>query len=53
MNGSEILPQVEEFKYPGVLFMSDGRTEQEINKQIGAGSAVVWTVVYLLWRREH
>ncbi|TWW82356.1 hypothetical protein D4764_01G0021710 [Takifugu flavidus] len=30
----EILPQVEEFKYLGVLFMSEGRMEQEIDRQI-------------------
>ncbi|TWW59155.1 hypothetical protein D4764_06G0006850 [Takifugu flavidus] len=28
----EILPQVEEFKYLGVLFTSEGRMEQEINR---------------------
>ena len=38
--GSEILPQVEEFKYIGGLFMSDGLMEQEINRWIGAASAV-------------
>ncbi|TWW74691.1 hypothetical protein D4764_14G0006940 [Takifugu flavidus] len=32
----EILPQVEEFKYLGVLFMNEGRMEQEINRRIGA-----------------
>jgi len=32
---------VEEFKYLGVLFMSEGRMEQEINRQIGAVSAVM------------
>uniref|UniRef100_A0A674MGB6 Reverse transcriptase domain-containing protein n=1 Tax=Takifugu rubripes TaxID=31033 RepID=A0A674MGB6_TAKRU len=29
----EILPQVEEFKYLGVLFMSEGRMEQEIDRR--------------------
>ncbi|TWW77698.1 Retrovirus-related Pol polyprotein from transposon 17.6 [Takifugu flavidus] len=29
----EILPQVEEFKYLGVLFTSEGRMEQEIDRQ--------------------
>ncbi|TWW73385.1 R2 Retrovirus-related Pol polyprotein from type I retrotransposable element [Takifugu flavidus] len=33
----EILPQVEEFKYLGVLFMSEGRMEQEINRRIHSG----------------
>ncbi|TWW81097.1 hypothetical protein D4764_01G0009120 [Takifugu flavidus] len=40
----EILPQVEEFKYPGVLFTSEGRMEQEIDRQIGAASAVMRTL---------
>jgi len=34
--GGEILPQAEEFKYLGVLFTSEGRMEQEIDRQIGA-----------------
>ena len=29
--GGEFLPQVEEFKYLGVLFMSEGRMEREID----------------------
>ncbi|TWW59397.1 hypothetical protein D4764_06G0009270 [Takifugu flavidus] len=37
----EILPQVEEFKYLGVLFMSEGRMEQEVDRRIGAASAVM------------
>ncbi|KAI3364827.1 hypothetical protein L3Q82_001012 [Scortum barcoo] len=28
--GGEVLPQVEEFKYLGVLFMSEGKMEREI-----------------------
>ncbi|TWW77392.1 hypothetical protein D4764_12G0007820 [Takifugu flavidus] len=40
----EILPQVEEFKYLGVLFTSEGRMEQEINRRIGAASAVMRTL---------
>ncbi|TWW74533.1 hypothetical protein D4764_14G0005360 [Takifugu flavidus] len=32
----EILPQVEDFKYLGVLFKSEGLMEQEINRRIGA-----------------
>ena len=34
--GNEILPQVEEFKYLGVLFTSEGRMEREIDGRIGA-----------------
>ncbi|TWW59340.1 hypothetical protein D4764_06G0008700 [Takifugu flavidus] len=45
----EILPQVEKFKYLGVLFTSEGRMEQEIDRRIGAASAVMrtlhWSVV--------
>ena len=39
--GGEILPQVEEFKYLGVLFTSEGRMEREIDRRIGAASAVM------------
>ncbi|KAK0135552.1 hypothetical protein N1851_028597 [Merluccius polli] len=42
--GDEILPQVEEFKYFGVLFTSEGRMEREIDRQIGAASAVMRTL---------
>uniref|UniRef100_A0A674MBB2 Reverse transcriptase domain-containing protein n=1 Tax=Takifugu rubripes TaxID=31033 RepID=A0A674MBB2_TAKRU len=40
----EILPQVEEFKYLGVLFTSEGKMEREIDRRIGAASAVMWTL---------
>ena len=39
----DILPQVEMFKYLGVLFTSEGKTKQEVNRRIGA-SAVMWTL---------
>ncbi|KAK0152855.1 LINE-1 reverse transcriptase [Merluccius polli] len=42
--GDEILPQVEEFKYLGVLFTSDGRMEREIDRWFGAASAVMRTL---------
>ncbi|KAK0142406.1 hypothetical protein N1851_019850 [Merluccius polli] len=42
--GDEILPQVEEFKYLGVLFRSEGRLEREIDRRIGAASAVMRTL---------
>ncbi|KAK0135736.1 Craniofacial development protein 2 [Merluccius polli] len=42
--GDEILPQVEEFKYLGVLFTSGGRMEREIDRRIGAASAVMRTL---------
>ena len=40
----EILPQVEEFKYLVVLFTSEGRMEREIDRRIGAASAVMRTL---------
>ncbi|KAI3373259.1 hypothetical protein L3Q82_006385 [Scortum barcoo] len=42
--GGEVLPQVEEFKYLGVLFMSEGKMECEIDRQIGVVSAVMRSV---------
>ncbi|KAK3521652.1 hypothetical protein QTP70_014704, partial [Hemibagrus guttatus] len=39
--GGEFLPQVEEFKYCGVLFMSEGRMDCEIDRRIGAAAAVM------------
>ena len=38
---NEILPQVEAFKYLGVLFTSEGRMKREIDRRIGAVSAVM------------
>ncbi|TWW71222.1 hypothetical protein D4764_17G0007050 [Takifugu flavidus] len=34
--GEEVLPQVEEFKYLGILFTSEGRMEREIDRRIGS-----------------
>ncbi|KAK0148960.1 hypothetical protein N1851_010644 [Merluccius polli] len=42
--GDLILPQVKEFKYLGVLFTSEGRMEREIDRRIGAASAVMRTL---------
>ncbi|KAK3549179.1 hypothetical protein QTP70_033971 [Hemibagrus guttatus] len=39
--GGEVIPQVEEFKYLGVLFMSEGRMDREIDRRIGAAAAVM------------
>ncbi|KAK3557566.1 hypothetical protein QTP70_030495, partial [Hemibagrus guttatus] len=39
--GGELLPQVEEFKYLGVLFTSEGRMDREIDRWIGAAAAVM------------
>ncbi|TWW54384.1 hypothetical protein D4764_0180610 [Takifugu flavidus] len=40
----EILLQVEEFKYLGVFFTSEGRMEQEIDRRISVASAVMRTL---------
>lgn len=37
----QVLTQAEEFKYLGVLVMSEGRVEQEIDTRIGTASAVM------------
>ena len=42
--GGESLLQVEEFKYLGVLFTSEGKMEREIDRQIWAASAVMQTL---------
>uniref|UniRef100_A0A8C6MJY5 Reverse transcriptase domain-containing protein n=1 Tax=Nothobranchius furzeri TaxID=105023 RepID=A0A8C6MJY5_NOTFU len=39
--GREVLPQVEEFKYLGFLFTSEGRRDWEIDRRIGSASAVM------------
>ncbi|KAK3510413.1 hypothetical protein QTP70_005909 [Hemibagrus guttatus] len=42
--GGEVRPQVEEFKYLGVLFTSEGRMDREIDRRIGAAAAVMRSV---------
>nr|XP_054589577.1 uncharacterized protein LOC129153652 isoform X2 [Nothobranchius furzeri] len=42
--GGEVLPQVEEFKYLGVLFTSEGRRDREIDRRNGSASAVMRTL---------
>ncbi|KAK3552360.1 hypothetical protein QTP86_011286 [Hemibagrus guttatus] len=39
--GEELLSQVEEFKYLGVLFTSEGRMDRETDRWIGAPAAVI------------
>ncbi|KAK3573272.1 hypothetical protein QTP86_019232 [Hemibagrus guttatus] len=39
--GGEVLTQVEEFKYLGVLFTSEGRMDREIDRRMGAAAAVM------------
>ena len=43
--GRELLPQVEEFKYLGFLFASEGKMEREIDRRITAASAVLYRTV--------
>jgi len=42
--GIELLSQAKEFKYLGVLFTSEDKMEQEMDRQIGAPSAVMWAL---------
>ncbi|GAA6099878.1 uncharacterized protein LOC111191400, partial [Tachysurus ichikawai] len=42
--GGELLSQVEEFKYLGVLFTSEGRMERKIDRWIGGSSAVMRSI---------
>ncbi len=42
--GEELLLQVEEFRYFGVLFMSEGKMKREMDRWIGAASAVMRTM---------
>ena len=42
--GSELLPQVKEFQYLGVLFTSEGKMEHEMDRRISAASAVMWAL---------
>ena len=42
--GGEFFSQVEEFKYLGALFTSEGRMEREIDRRVGAAAAVMWSL---------
>lgn len=46
--GDELLLGAEEFKYVGTLLMIEGKGQLEIDWQIGAGSAVMWTLCQLV-----
>ncbi|KAM4713090.1 adhesion G-protein coupled receptor F1-like [Anableps anableps] len=39
--GEEVLPQVEKFRYLGVLFTNEGKIKREMDRRIGAASAVM------------
>ncbi|KAL4006357.1 guanylate cyclase activator 1 [Sarotherodon galilaeus] len=49
----EFLPQVEEFKYLGALFTSDGRREREIDRRIGATAAVMHKLCTVYFKQLH
>jgi len=50
---SELLLQAKEFKYLGLLFVSEGKMEREMDKRIGAASAVMWGLYWsVLVKRE-
>ncbi|KAI3356516.1 hypothetical protein L3Q82_017721 [Scortum barcoo] len=51
--GGEVLPQVEEFKYLGVLFTSEGKIDRQIDRRIGAASAVMrWVYQTIMVKKE-
>ncbi|TWW74300.1 hypothetical protein D4764_14G0003010 [Takifugu flavidus] len=52
--GGEVLPQAEQFRYLGVLFMSEGKMEGETDRGIGAAAAVMKPVYQtVMVKREH
>jgi len=42
------LNQVEKFKYLGVVFMSDGRQDEELDTRMGKACAVMQALKYLV-----
>lgn len=44
--GGELLPHALEFRYFGVLFMGERKTESDMERQFSATLAVMW-VLYL------
>lgn len=45
-DGEELLTQVNDFKFLGILFISEGKMEQVIIRWIGLMSAVVWILYW-------
>ena len=39
---------MEEFKCLGVLFMSEGKMEHEVDSQISAASAIMWALYWII-----
>ncbi len=50
--GSELLLQTEEFKYLWVLFTSEGRMKRELDRQIGAASAVMQALHRIILKKK-
>lgn len=52
--GSQSLPKAEDFKYLGVLFTRDSRMDEDMDKWIGASSALMWMLLqsYVAKRAE-
>lgn len=44
--GSDLLPQMEEFKYLRVLFTSEDSLEQEFDRRIGMAAALMWLLYW-------
>lgn len=44
--GEQFLPQMEELNYLGVLFTSEGKMECEVDRQIDAEAAVMWSLCW-------
>lgn len=47
--GKDLMPQVSEFRYLRILFISEGKMEWEIDRREGGASRVVQTLHHLLW----
>lgn len=50
--GSKSLPQVKDFKYLMILFLSVAKMERKIDRRIGAVSAVLRGVYQIVLKRE-
>ena len=50
--GSELMPQAKEFKYLEVLFTSEGKMEREMDRWIGAVSAVIQVLYRSVVKKE-
>lgn len=48
--GGEVLPQVVEFKYLRFFFMNEGKMHRQIDRRIGAASAVMQSMYQTIVR---